>query len=183
MEINRLLGDEITYELQIRGLPIGNTVEQKRNLLREALRKERLKLIQPPEKCNFSEEHELVTSIADFNFANRENEFRRIHTRLEHLSGRLRRLVCSSETDGRRNLLLMEVMDLVSELNRTYSEVPERLEARHDEGSLLDTPNDTSPRRTMLANREEASVSFDLVDVPPPPPSNKDLPTRQLSNL
>nr|CAI5846417.1 unnamed protein product [Callosobruchus analis] len=29
MEINRLLGDEITYELQIRGLPIGNTVEQK----------------------------------------------------------------------------------------------------------------------------------------------------------
>nr|CAI5849025.1 unnamed protein product [Callosobruchus analis] len=200
MEINRLLGDEITYELQIRGLPIGNTVEQKRNLLREALRKERLKLIQPPEKCNFSEEHELVTcisklselrlAIADFNFANRENEFRRIHTRLEHLSGRLRRLVCSSETDGRRNLLLMEVMDLVSELNRTYSEVPERvpetvlerntqetsqLEARHDEGSLLDTPNDTSPRRTMLANREEASVSFDLVDVPPPPPSNKDL--------
>nr|CAI5861849.1 unnamed protein product [Callosobruchus analis] len=84
-----------------------HTVEQKRNLLREALRKERLKLIQPPEKCNFSEEHELVTcinklselrlAIADFNFANRENEFRRIHTRLEHLSGRLRRLVCSSE--------------------------------------------------------------------------------------
>nr|CAI5835360.1 unnamed protein product [Callosobruchus analis] len=163
MEINRLLGDEITYELQIRGLPIGNTVEQKINLLREALRKERLKLIQPPEKCNFSEEHELVTcinklselrlAIADFNFANREKEFRRIHTRLEHLSGRLRRLVCSSETDGRRNLLLM---------------------ARHEEGSLLDTPNDTSPRRTMLVNREEASVSFDLVDVPPPPPSNKD---------
>nr|CAI5864337.1 unnamed protein product [Callosobruchus analis] len=182
MEINRLLGDEITYELQIRGLPIGNTVEQKRNLLREALRKERLKLIQPPEKCNFSEEHELVTcinklselrlAIADFNFANRENEFRRIHTRLN---------TCLDDC-----------------VAWTYSEVPERvpetvlerntqetsqLEARHDEGSLLDTPNDTSPRRTMLANREEASVSFDLVDVPPPPPSNKDLPTRQLSNL
>ncbi|VEN38475.1 unnamed protein product, partial [Callosobruchus maculatus] len=82
----------------------------------------------------------------------------------------------------------MEVMDLVSELNRTYSEVPERvpeivserntqetsqLEARH-EVSLMDAPNDPSPGRTKLVDREEASVSFDLVDVPPPPPSHKD---------
>nr|CAH7719225.1 unnamed protein product [Callosobruchus chinensis] len=53
MEVNRLLDDELTYELQLRGLPIGNTVSVKRTLLYDAIRAERLNVAQPPRICTF----------------------------------------------------------------------------------------------------------------------------------
>nr|CAI5840393.1 unnamed protein product [Callosobruchus analis] len=59
MEVNRLLGDELTYELQVRELPIGNTVAEKRMLLREALRMERQNLKTFPGKCTAPVELEL----------------------------------------------------------------------------------------------------------------------------
>nr|CAI5864480.1 unnamed protein product [Callosobruchus analis] len=95
MEVNRLKGDELTYELEIRGLPIGNTVSEKRCLLREAFRKERLKVKEVPSRCNRPTHTELAVcsdkldelkiSICDFDGSNKENEFRRIYTRLSCL--------------------------------------------------------------------------------------------------
>nr|CAI5845419.1 unnamed protein product [Callosobruchus analis] len=102
MELNRLLGDELTYELQVRELPIGNTVAEKIMLLRAALRMERLNLKAFPGRRTAPVEleldicskklSELRADVASFYSDNKENDFRRIYSRLLHVSERLARL-------------------------------------------------------------------------------------------
>nr|CAI5870154.1 unnamed protein product [Callosobruchus analis] len=138
MEVNRLLGDELTYELQVRELPIGNTVAEKRMLLREALRMERLNLKTFPGKY-----------IASFDSDNRENDFRRIYSRLLHVSGRLARLQPNPDLEERKSLLYNESIQLLRDLNIAFEEAkeseeammrPQSVQLQSREVSLIDAP-------------------------------------------
>nr|CAI5823597.1 unnamed protein product [Callosobruchus analis] len=136
MEVNRLLSDELTYELQVRGLPIGNTVAEKRLLLRESLRQERLGLSVPPSKCNMVVDHELIVctgklgelrrAVGQFDDSNRDNEFRRIYSTLIHVSDRLSRIGCETPLlEAQRASLISDANELIRELNVAYEEARE----------------------------------------------------------
>nr|CAH7765516.1 unnamed protein product [Callosobruchus chinensis] len=130
MEVNRLLGDELTYELQLRGLPIGNTVSVKRTLLYDAIRAERLNVAQAPRICTFppgpelqiceSKLVDLEKSIVHFDRDNRDNEFRRICTRLTHVLERLLRLEVTPELEARRSSMVALARELMGELKLVY---------------------------------------------------------------
>lgn len=116
MEINRLLNDEITYELQIRGLPTSGTVATKRAILRDALRLERNCETDPPISVDLDINSELVKcndklgdleeDIQNFNRDNAQNEFKRISSRLSHITLRLYRLQCDSSSEEKRDFLI-----------------------------------------------------------------------------
>nr|CAI5861486.1 unnamed protein product [Callosobruchus analis] len=136
MEVNRLLSDELTYELQVRGLPIGNTVAEKRLLLRESLRQDRLGLSVPPTKCNMVVDHELIVctgklgelrrAVGQFDDSNRDNEFRRIYTRLIHASDRLSRIDYETPLlEAQKASLISDANELIRELNVAYEEARE----------------------------------------------------------
>lgn len=115
MEVNRLLNDEITYELLIRGLATSGTVATKRTLLREALRLEKLGATGPLVQVNLETQSELTIcndklgdleeDIQNFNHGNSENEFKRISTRLTHILMRLNRLQCDTSDEDKRKYL------------------------------------------------------------------------------
>nr|CAI5826146.1 unnamed protein product [Callosobruchus analis] len=203
MEVNRLKGDELTYELEIRGLPIGNTVSEKRCLLREAFRKERLKVKEVPSRCNRPTHTELAVcsdkldelkiSICDFDGSNKENEFRRIYTRLCHVSSRLTRLVCDTEQEVERYKLSRVVEQLICELNMAYAELQDEQDANPPSDAqprgksydfLLDSPpaKATSELATTVDQHvtQPGDISYDLVDAPIP---ETEVACQQFSNL
>nr|CAH7745782.1 unnamed protein product [Callosobruchus chinensis] len=110
MEVNKLLGDDLTYELILKGLLIGNSVAEKRSLFRDALPQERLP------KCA-TKLQELKEAIAHFDVENRENEFKRIYTRLLNVPGRLSRLGCEGDQVEERKVLMEMSMQLLGEVN------------------------------------------------------------------
>nr|CAI5831345.1 unnamed protein product [Callosobruchus analis] len=181
MEVYRLLGDELTYELLIRGLPIGNTVAEKRALLRDALRVEKENLSAPPQQgCGIAQEElpkcstklrELKEAILHFDVENREDEFTRIYTRLLHVSGRLPRLSCEGDEAEERKDLMERAIQMLGELNHRYTSVTAVLhnsttnarDAQQEPGdrpsntSLIDAPIDKLPE---LVNRLEKASFF-----------------------
>nr|CAI5838755.1 unnamed protein product [Callosobruchus analis] len=134
--------------------------------LRDVFRKERLKLAEPPNKCSKLAEFELPIcegkleelrqSIASFDHDNRENEFRRIYTRLTHVSGRLSRLVCNSEQASQKHSLSHSATQLICELNRVYLESSEFDVA---------TSGDNVPRDCYTDN-EGSLLETSLIDAP-----------------
>nr|CAI5829708.1 unnamed protein product [Callosobruchus analis] len=187
MEVNRLLGDELTYELQVRELPIGNTVAEKRMLFREALRMERQNLKTFPGKCTAPVEleldicskklSELRADVASFDSDNRENDFRRIYSRLLHVSERLARLQPNPDLEERKSLLYNESIQLLRELNIIFEQAkvseeatmrPQSEQLQSREVSLIDAPNLLLPEVIHNNSQQGKEVSFDLVDVPPP---------------
>lgn len=133
MEVNRLLGDEIVYELQIRGLPIQRLVTENRSTLRGALRMERegifsfiyVDKLNPGEEYNICKEKliGLENDIHNFDKQNYLNEYKRIHTRLLHVNWRLRRIPEGTEEqeDIRRNLVgcCLRLIDAIGEINES----------------------------------------------------------------
>nr|CAH7759129.1 unnamed protein product [Callosobruchus chinensis] len=181
MEVNRLLGDELTYELQLRGLPIGNTVSVKRTLLYDAIRAERLNVAQPPRICTFppgpelqiceSKLVDLEKSIVHFDRDNRDNEFRRICTRLTHVLERLLRLEVTPELEARRSSMVALARELMGELKLVYQGTLGKEDGgkshshEQEHASLLDAPIELLPE-VMHRVEQQNSVSFDLVDIP-----------------
>ncbi|CAH2011886.1 unnamed protein product [Acanthoscelides obtectus] len=91
MNVERLLGDEIQYELRIRNLPVYRTVAENRATLRSALRCERQGLIGlTPSASGLSAQEEyaicanklgdLRVDITRFDISNKVNEYKRIST-------------------------------------------------------------------------------------------------------
>lgn len=127
MEVNRLLGDEIVYELQIRGLPVQRLVNENRATLRGALRMERqgysssccmegLIADEEYEACH-QKLKDLGDDFANFDLNNRDNEHKRIKSRLMHISSRLRRVPAGTEEqEVRRSELLGLCLRLVDEV-------------------------------------------------------------------
>lgn len=132
MEVNRLLGDELGYELFIRGLPVRNTVAERRTMLREALRVEKqqgiitissrvqLDVMLELDICQQKLE-DLEQDILEFDQQNRVNEFKRINTRLLHISSRLGRISGSDvDSEIRRLSLVNRITRLLEDLHRVY---------------------------------------------------------------
>lgn len=128
MEVNRLLGDEIAHELTIRCLPVRNTVAENRATLRGALRMEReglssiiepnIGLLPQDELRTCSEKlNDLGNSIQHFDHANKENECKRISSRLLHIQNRLKRIsITNPEMTRVRSNLLGQCFQLVEAL-------------------------------------------------------------------
>lgn len=157
MEVNRLSSDELSYELRIRGYQVDGSVQQKRSLLRYALREEREGRATMPSTTNFSAAEELGIcssklmnlegEIEAFDFDNRKNEFERLHSRLRHVIVRLNR-ICSENDNQRVQLtqLKQNALRLRSELN-----------LKHENESLPETHN---PEVALNPNRSQAQVSI-----------------------
>lgn len=86
MDINRLLSDELSYELLIRNLPTTGTVADKRVLLRNAIRMERSGCLPSYSTVQLDFETELgvctdklkdlANSIEQFDVNNKDNEYK-----------------------------------------------------------------------------------------------------------
>ncbi|KAL3279473.1 hypothetical protein HHI36_016983 [Cryptolaemus montrouzieri] len=150
MEVNRLLSNELAYELPIRKLPSSGNVADKRIDLRGALRAEKAGEREVPSSCNFNPSYELTfcssklaelqEMIERFNISNRTNEFKRISTRLLHVEGRLSRIVCdTSELIHHRSELLELQQRLTQDLIWVYeSSIKDDASCQHL--SLPDAP-------------------------------------------
>ncbi|KAF5284684.1 hypothetical protein FQR65_LT13460 [Abscondita terminalis] len=75
MEINRLLNDELTYELHVRNAPTDGTVDVKRSRLRDVLKCERLANVSLESPVVLDSDNEIsicgsklndLTNIADY---------------------------------------------------------------------------------------------------------------------
>lgn len=164
MEVNRLLGDEIVYELTIRGLPVQRLVNDNRATLRGALRMERQGILSSFHMLDLNPEQEfdicrrkiqdLGNDLARFERGNADNEYKRIQSRLFHVHLRLRRIPVGREvSEEDQKVLLGDCLRLIDELENVYEEVT-RVRDRavqpnvnvldgdvERQGSILDEPN------------------------------------------
>lgn len=179
MEVNRLLCDELAYELKIRGLPVQNTVLANRSTLRGALRLEREGLssfnfeninLQPQEELKVCSEKLLVLSkeLRNFDYSNKENEYKRLSTRLCHVQNRLQRISSSdSEQQHLLNELLgrcLQLFDSLGTLNDTGN-VEENQKSILDqenvlEGSILDQDNLLLPEMVSTQTGGQPSRTY-----------------------
>lgn len=102
-DINRLLSDELTHELLLLGCTEGNTVADKRRLLRELLHNdlgERKNLnLEASSELNICsiKLDQLLGFIQEFDHSNRINEYQRILARLNHVNRRLQRIILTND--------------------------------------------------------------------------------------
>lgn len=176
MEVNRLLGDELAYELKLRGLPVHNTVLANRSTLRGALRLEREGLssfnfeninLEPREELNVCSEKLLVLAreLRNFDYSNKENEYKRLSTRLCHVQNRLKRISSpDSEQQHIRNELLGRCLQLFDSLGtlKDTGNVEENQKSILDqenvlEGSILDQDNLLLPEIVSTQTRDQPS--------------------------
>lgn len=90
MHVNRLLSDELSYEIRVLGEMVGNTVVEKRRIVRQLLNSNTAEAY-----VEFPAESELATCankfdeflgiIHEFDYTNAVNEYERIKARLLHV--------------------------------------------------------------------------------------------------
>lgn len=164
MEVNRLLSDELTFELKCRGIDLGNgTVHEKRSLLREALHKER-EGISAPTNVNFEPKSELnicsnkldelLGNIQELNVANIDNEYKRIKSRLLHVEGRLNRI---SRAD-------FEVETEQHKLSELCNDILRALEVKYTSTKRLDQQDNQD--NNVVSNQSGAGASTSIIDQP-----------------
>lgn len=170
MEINRLLSDELSYELLVRGGPTDGTVEEKRHHLRSYFKLERLGslpltsgiMLDPQSELRICEDKlfEIDGALRGFDQGNAPNEYAKIQTRLLHIVGRLNRICDSSYLGVRANLMTrsVEMLESLEGLLRgtqgPSNPAPQpgcsdlrvaearQLELREPQLSILDQPNE-----------------------------------------
>lgn len=135
MEVNRLLSDELSYELRVRGAPDDGTVCEKRQRLRELMRLEKmgaftqhfsseLKVEEEIDICQ-TKIKELAEIVENFDVNNAKNDFSRLQSRLIHVAGRLNRITDPNFKEVKCNLLMecggLGQFDLVALLNKRQS--------------------------------------------------------------
>lgn len=131
MDVARLLNDELTYELLIRGCSLGNSVADKRAIMRDALHKEQngtasysaAIYFDPAEELSVcsGKLNELHLAIKNFDSTNRDNEAQRIRSRLYHVHTRLGRISSIELSIQQRQKELMDIsISLLRELEDVY---------------------------------------------------------------
>lgn len=160
MEVNRLLSDELTYELLIRGHEPSSTVAEKRALLRQALTEEQSGLVRsslitlnPADElriCSVKLE-EMLGGIQEFDKSNADNEYRRIKTRLVHVEERLSRVGPDNEASRIKHKSLLEFCRGLFEALEDALKIVRLSEPIHGL-SILDTPNLLLPEATRVEN-------------------------------
>lgn len=147
MDVNRLLSDELSYELSIRGCVQGKTVDEKRSLLRQALQQEKcggefdanisFDVVAELNICAAKLE-EIGGYLEEFSNGNAENEYKKIKTRLTHLQNRLKRLTPVSNVDKLKKTNLTDFCEgLFEALEGAYA--ISKL-VKPQERSILDDP-------------------------------------------
>ena len=176
MDITRLLSDELSYELAIRGAPPTGSVAEKRQRLRGLMRLEKLGNTSLSAVTDLDCQTELnicilkldeLQAAADrFEFNNASNEKSRIQSRLLHIMGRLNRIVSPDFANVKGELLLRcgHISDFLEEAMALVERgEPVTVANQH---SLLDEPNELLPElveQNNLAESEEAPL-IDLVE-------------------
>ncbi|XP_050295859.1 uncharacterized protein LOC126735794 [Anthonomus grandis grandis] len=128
MDVNYLGGEELKYELHIRGLPLTGSFAQKRTSLRESLRLEREKHIDPPSSTAFDTDSELCLCRSKLISIERDiktlgkdycdGESKRINTLLLHLYQRINRVHAVSEVESvLKNEIVSSCTKLFGDLN------------------------------------------------------------------
>ena len=105
MDVNRLSAEELTYELDVRGLK-GTTVDEMRKMLRTAIRRE-ASFILPEYPFSFEEDKTAVTAkldelfklTGDFVGNEHSGEFKKIVAKAEWVLRRLGRSICDTAED------------------------------------------------------------------------------------
>ncbi|KAJ3648957.1 hypothetical protein Zmor_020722 [Zophobas morio] len=153
---NRLIKDELVYELMIRGVSSSGNVEDDRRLLREAYHlgyaiknihlEPQVELMLCKNKLE-----ELLSRILTFKVANRTNDFDSIYTRLQHVLGRLRRLEVEPVLQGKYEELHRTCLELMSRLRDVYegSEETEQAEILLDDADKGGQPAGTSSPKVI----------------------------------
>lgn len=151
MKFNRLLCDELLYELQIRGIPPATTLDGNRQLLRDSLKKnDPVKNKFLPQDiaaelhiCEFKLDN-LCEEIINFDTNNQRNEFERISTRLAHVTNRLRRISCDDTFKDGKERQLQRCQLLSEDLQRATQMQVLVVESRRA-ASIMDLPNELPP--------------------------------------
>lgn len=174
MEVNRLLSDELSYELRVRNAPSTGNVDEKRHRLRLLLRGDSdvqydISGLDPQLEIQICEAKldDLESSIDDFDSNNPTNENSKLQTRLRHVFWRLNRI--SDPTVGLVKVqLLNRCTDLLNSLGLIMHNINHR-RSSVQEKSLLDEPNILLPEvvsRTSTSRDQEPTPVANLVDVP-----------------
>lgn len=174
MDVHRLLSDELSFELEVRGISSGNTVREKRDLLREAFRsdgegnsfKEREVSDSNLPICRAKLE-ELSGRIQDFDRGNRENEYKSIRSRLLHVHGRLLRVRADTrEAKQSKEEMINRFTSLLSNLESVYSDQNIQNTSHSEEHDSLVQLQDA--KAVSFADPPRASVSSPLCagDIP-----------------
>lgn len=162
MDINRLLSDELSYELLVRNLPTQGTVADKRVLLRNAIRLERSGSLPSNSPADLQIDSEIAIcseklenlnfDMEHFDFANKDNEYKRIFSRLVHVGARIKRIPI---TEGHREIIselttrsLLLVEKLTEIYTRNNREADQEIidELNKSIGSVIDDPNPILPQ-------------------------------------
>ncbi|KAF5287224.1 hypothetical protein FQA39_LY16001 [Lamprigera yunnana] len=127
---NRLLLDELDYELLVRGVTSSGTVADKRKLLRSRINLEKItKTSSPNVNLNFGDElrvcddklQYIETDLSTFASGFSDNEYRRIRIRLLHLDGRIERIRPEDKSQGtRRNEVINRYIILFDDLETKF---------------------------------------------------------------
>lgn len=185
MNIDYLHGDELEYELAIRGYPAEGTVAEKRSRLRPALRMEKEGIAFAKHGfIDFGEEIEvctakvknLVEAVDQFNYSKTQTEVKKYRSRLLHIVGRLNRLVCPMEDPRKGELLTKcgEISDFLEESTQLMQpvKVPEfgsvipGAEASSFSGTTTATNADV-PNNSFRQVASDQSRNTSLLDVDP----------------
>lgn len=186
--INRLSGEEINYELTVRGLLITGNVENRRKSLRSALRLEKAghSLIKIKHPYQFDEEiNDIKVGIAEstdifetWNGDNKDNVTLKLSAKLCHLLGRINRSVPGEDNESQfkvKNELMVKITDLIDDCRikikrRIYTSTPERIPIDITQLSLIDSESDSSDSEAepiMHDNNESNSEKLEKINFVP----------------
>lgn len=132
MQVNRLVQDELVYELTIRGIPTG-TVQEMRRTLASAIRLENSgeSLRYPEHPYTFQQDSEAVTlkladikaSLVEYRRPKTSSEYAKYNAQLMHLLGRVERIVSTNEEEKATSAsLLGETLNLMEMLEERSAE-------------------------------------------------------------
>lgn len=135
MEVNRLLADELSNEIYIRGGKVDGTVDEKRQRLRALLRLEQLGSLPTFQLIALNSDEELricETKILELNEAvvvfdqqNAKNDYSRIQSRILHVEGRLKRILEEDKKEAQRRLLA-RCVELTEELEKNMADITDQ---------------------------------------------------------
>ncbi|KAL3290468.1 hypothetical protein HHI36_023809 [Cryptolaemus montrouzieri] len=180
VDVNRLLGDALAYELRTRNLPSQTPVAEKRSILRNVLKSEREDEIVPPFSVKRDLAYELSTcsgnfnnleeNIKEFDINNRTKEFKGILIRIHHIGLRLGRIKRTENTISKLNHWMNCHSFLVQQLNQASAESDHQDTASQMNVSLLDTPVPVLPKQSTIDPSQELRI-----------PSQPQIPDRFMS--
>lgn len=165
MKPNHLLVNEINYELRIRGIETNRDIHDKRKILGKAIQKEKNRNIDlvDPKFVYETERREITVTlesirqlVQDFEGPITDSVYGRIHSRLTHVIGRIKRMVIIAENGPEAELFKKESYATCLTLE---AELDEHVTVDTTQPSTLGTP---APAPTTIVTIPESSKKVDI---------------------